>query len=84
MKTSTSLNSLKAIVRLASVLCVLFVRVGNALGDNVTLTFTSDAGRAAFTPNLPTPSKANSTSPLTVGTTYTNSGISISVAKGKS
>ena len=32
MKTSTSFNSLKAIVRLASVLCVLFVGIGNAWG----------------------------------------------------
>lgn len=32
MKTSTSFNSMKAIVRLASVLCVLFWGVGNAWG----------------------------------------------------
>ena len=63
---------------------LLSVCVGNAWGTEVTLTFTTDAGRAALSPVLPAPSKANSTSALTAGTTYTCSGINISVTKGKS
>ena len=38
MKTFTSFNHIKAIVRLASVVCMLFVGVGNTWGGKITLT----------------------------------------------
>ena len=65
-------------------LCMLTIGVGQMWGAEVTLTFTTDAGRAAFTPDLPTPSKANSSSALTTGSPYTQSNISITVATGSS
>lgn len=42
MKNFTSFNSMKAIVRLASVLCVLFVGVGNVWGDTDTYNFNAN------------------------------------------
>ena len=39
---------------------LLSLGIGQMWGTDVTLTFTTDAGRAAFTPALPAPSKANS------------------------
>lgn len=51
MKTSTSFNSMKAIVRLASVLCVLFWGVGNAWGDTDTYDFNTNGINKGSGPN---------------------------------